>query len=147
MGKSNSYVEQLSAKEKELEKLRGDHAKIRAEIEEMMTGLNREQVALYNQALTPEMRRITDKAQGRWGKEQLVNMSKVVNYSHKFSTTSVNSTVKASSTRKSETSSSSASRSSANGKAVLDESGIGMGVEDVVQEVLAKKSPSDKNKK
>ena len=32
------------------------------------------------------------------GKEQLVNMSKVVNYSHKFSTTSVNSTVKASST-------------------------------------------------
>merc|ERR1712037_849775 len=106
-----------------------------------------EQVALYNQALTPEMRRITDKAQGRWGKEQLVNMSKVVNYSHKFSTTSVNSTVKASSTRKSETSSSSASRSSANGKAVLDESGIGMGVEDVVQEVMAKKSPSDKNKK
>merc|ERR1712055_1142906 len=113
--KSNAYAEQLSAKDKELEKLRADHAKIRAEIEEMMMGLNHEQVALYNQALTPEMRRITDKAQGRWGKEQLVNMSKVVNYSHKFSTTSVNST-----SRKSETSSSSASRSSVNGKATLD---------------------------
>ena len=35
---------QLSAKEKELEKLRADHAKIRAEIEEMMAGLNHEQV-------------------------------------------------------------------------------------------------------
>merc|ERR1712212_354389 len=145
--KSNSYVEQLSAKEKELEKLRADHAKIRAEIEEMMMGLNHEQVALYNQALTPEMRRITDKAQGRWGKEQLVNMSKVVNYSHKFSNTSVNSSVKASSSRKSESSSSFASRSSANGKAILDESGIEMGMEDVVQEALARKSPSDKNKK
>merc|ERR1712212_1025132 len=120
--KSNAYAEQLSAKEKELEKLRGDHAKIRAEIEEMMAGLNHEQVALYNQALTPEMRRITDKARGRWGKEQMVNMSKVVNYSHKFSSTSVNSSVKASSSRKSE-SSSFASRSSANGKALLDESG------------------------
>ena len=72
-------------------------------------------MALYNQALTPEMRRITDKARGRWGKdydylevincdnddcsgkEQMVNMSKVVNYSHKFSSTSVNSSVKASS--------------------------------------------------
>merc|ERR1712130_768029 len=116
--KSNSYVEQLSAKDKELEKLRVDHAKIRAEVEEMMAGLNQEQV---------------------------VNMSKVVNYSHKFSNTSVNTSVKSSSSRKSETSSSSASRSSANGKAVLDESGIGMGMEDVVQ--LAKKSPSDKNKK
>merc|ERR1711990_242864 len=63
--KRNAYAEQLSAKEKELEKLRGDHAKIRAEIEEMMAGLNHEQVALYNQALTPEMRRITDKARGR----------------------------------------------------------------------------------
>merc|ERR1711934_54180 len=125
--KSNSYVEQLSAKEKELEKLRADHAKIRAEIEEMMM--------------------ITDKAQGRWGKEQLVNMSKVVNYSHKFSNTSVNSSVKASSSRKSESSSSFASRSSANGKAILDESGIEMGMEDVVQEALARKSPSDKNKK
>merc|ERR1712055_1195328 len=145
--KSNSYVEQLSAKDKELEKLRADHAKIRAEIEEMMMGLNHEQVALYNQALTPEMRRITDKAQGRWGKEQLVNMSKVVNYSHKFSNTSVNSSVKASSSRKSESSSSFASRSSANGKAILDESGIEMGMEDVVQEALARKSPSDKNKK
>merc|ERR1712212_635833 len=145
--KSNSYVEQLSAKEKELEKLRADHAKIRAEIEEMMMGLNHEQVALYNQALTPEMRRITDKAQGRWGKEQLVNMSKVVNYSHKFSNTSVNSSVKASSSRKSESSSSFGSRSSANGKAILDESGIEMGMEDVVQEALARKSPSDKNKK
>merc|ERR1712168_1040311 len=41
--KSNSYVEQLSAKEKEIEK--------------MMMGLNHEQVALYNLALTPEMRR------------------------------------------------------------------------------------------
>merc|ERR1712168_999685 len=120
---------------------------IGAEIEEMMMGLNHEQVALYNQALTPEMRRITDKAQGRWGKEQLVNMSKVVNYSHKFSNTSVNSSVKTSSSRKSETSSSSASRSSANGKAILDESGIEMGMEDVVQEALARKSPSDKNKK
>merc|ERR1712168_687794 len=145
--KSNSYVEQLSAKEKELEKLRADHAKIRAEIEEMMMGLNHEQVALYNQALTPEMRRITDKAQGRWGKEQLVNMSKVVNYSHKFSNTSVNRSVKASSSRKSESSSSFASRSSANGKAILNESGIEMGMEDVVQEALARKSPSDKNKK
>merc|ERR1712212_627257 len=145
--KSNAYAEQLSAKEKELEKLRGDHAKIRAEIEEMMMGLNHEQVALYNQALTPEMRRITDKAQGRWGKEQLVNMSKVVNYSHKFSNTSVNSSVKTSSSRKSEKASSFASRSSANGKALLDESGIEMGMEDVVQEALARKSPSDKNKK
>merc|ERR1711971_795065 len=139
--KSNAYAEQLSAKEKELLKLRGDHAKIRAEIEEMMGGLNHEQVALYNQALTPEMRRITDKARGRWGKEQMVNMSKVVNYSHKFSSTSVTNSVKASSSRKSE-----ASRSGSR-KAVLDESGIGLGVEDVVQEVLAKKSPSDKNKK
>merc|ERR1712212_34928 len=139
--KSNAYAEQLSAKEKELEKLRGDHAKIRAEIEEMMVGLNHEQVVKYSQALTPEMRRITDKARGRWGKEQMVNMSKVVNYSHKFSSTSVNSSVKASSSRKSETS------SSGSRKAVLDESGIGLGVEDVVQEVLAKKSPSDKNKK
>ena len=26
-------------------------------------------MALYNQALTPEMRRITDKARGRWGKD------------------------------------------------------------------------------
>merc|ERR1711971_346972 len=139
--KSNAYAEQLSAKEKELFKLRGEHAKIRAEIEEMMGGLNHEQVALYNQALTPEMRRITDKARGRWGKEQMVNMSKVVNYSHKFSSTSVTNSVKASSSRKSETS------SSGSRKAVLDESGIGLGVEDVVQEVLAKKSPSDKNKK
>merc|ERR1711971_1167487 len=137
--KSNAYAEQLSAKEKELLKLRSDHAKIRAEIEEMMGGLNHEQVALYNQALTPEMRRITDKARGRWGKEQMVNMSKVVNYSHKFSSTSVTNNVKASSSRKSETS------RSGSRKAVLDESGIG--VEDVVQEVLAKKSPSDKNKK
>merc|ERR1712168_1695382 len=117
--KSNAYAEQLSAKEKEIEK--------------MMMGLNHEQVALYNLALTPEMRRITDKAQGRWGKEQLVNMSKVVNYSHKFSNTSVNRSVKASSSRKSESSSSFASRSSANGKALLDESGIEMGMEDVVQ--------------
>merc|ERR1712192_332416 len=139
--KSNAYAEQLSAKEKELLKLRGDHAKIRAEIEEMMAGLNHEQVALYNQALTPEMRRITDKARGRWGKEQMGNMSKVVNYSHKFSSTSVTNSVKASSSRKSETS------SSGSRKAVLDESGIGLGVEDVVQEVLAKTSPSDKNKK
>merc|ERR1711971_923629 len=139
--KSNAYAEQLSAKEKELLNLRSDHAKIRAEIEEMMGGLNHEQVALYNQALTPEMRRITDKARGRWGKEQMVNMSKVVNYSQKFSSTSVSNSVKASSSRKSETS------SSGSRKAVLDESGIGLGVEDVVQEVLAKKSPSDKNKK
>merc|ERR1711970_621343 len=80
-------------------------------------------------------------------KEQLVNMSKVVNYSHKFSNTSVNSSVKASSSRKSESSSSFASRSSANGKALLDESGIEMGMEDVVQEALTRKSPSDKNKK
>merc|ERR1712168_642984 len=41
--KKNAYVEQLSAKEKEIEK--------------MMMGLNHEQVALYNLALTPEMRR------------------------------------------------------------------------------------------
>merc|ERR1712168_1437022 len=120
--KSNAYVEQLSAKEKELEKLRGDHAKIRAEIEEMMAGLNHEQVVQYNQALTPEMRRITDKAQGRWGKEQLVSMSKTVHYSHKFSNTSVNSSVKASSSRKSDS------------KAILDDSAIGMGgMEEVVQ--------------
>ena len=43
---------QLSAKEKELEKLRGDHAKIRAEIEEMMTGLNHEQVILIQSVTT-----------------------------------------------------------------------------------------------
>merc|ERR1711990_280080 len=130
--KSNSYVEQLSAKEKELEKLRGDHAKIRAEIEEMMAGLNHEQVVKYSQTLTPEMRRIVENSQGRWGKEQLVNMSKVLNYSHTFSATTVNSSVKTSSSRKSE-------------KAILDESGISMGVEDVVEEVLAKNK--DKNKK
>merc|ERR1711970_527868 len=104
--KSNAYAEQLSAKEKELEKLRGDHAKIRAEIEEMMVGLNHEQVVKYSQTLTPEMRRITDKARGRWGKEQLVNMSKVLNFSLNYSATTVNSSVKASSSRKSETSSS-----------------------------------------
>merc|ERR1712083_196993 len=76
--KRSLYEEQLSAKEKELEKLRADHAKIRAEIEDMMAGLNHEQVVVYNQHLTPEMRRITTDAWGRWGKEQLVNMSKVV---------------------------------------------------------------------
>merc|ERR1712212_671083 len=130
--KSNAYAEQLSAKEKELEKLRGDHAKIRAEIEEMMAGLNHEQVALYSQTLTPEMRRIVENSQGRWGKEQLVNMSKVLNYSHTFSATTVNGSVKTSSSRKSE-------------KAILDESGISMGVEDVVEEVMAKNK--DKNKK
>ena len=37
---------QLSAKEKELMKLRADHAKMRMEIEEMMAGLNHEQVRL-----------------------------------------------------------------------------------------------------
>merc|ERR1712168_282168 len=100
--KSNSYVEQLSAKEKELEKLRGDHAKIQAEIEEMMVGLNHEQVVKYSQTLTPEMRRIVENSQGRWGKGQLVNMSKVLNYSHTFSATTVNSSVKTSSSRKSE---------------------------------------------
>ena len=42
---------QLSAKEKELEKLRGDHARIRAEIEEMMTGLNHEQVVLMQRVM------------------------------------------------------------------------------------------------
>ena len=42
----------MSAKEKELEKLRGDHAKIRAEIEEMMTGLNHEQVILIQSVTT-----------------------------------------------------------------------------------------------
>merc|ERR1712055_431521 len=115
--KSNAYAEQLSAKEKELEKLRGDHAKIQAEIEEMMAGLNHEQVLQYNQELTPEIRRILENSQGRWGKEQLVNMSKVVNYSHKFSATTVNSSVKTSSSRKSETSSSSSSGSR---KALLD---------------------------
>merc|ERR1712212_1180400 len=130
--KSNAYAEQLSAKEKELEKLRGDHAKIQAEIEEMMAGLNHEQVLQYNQELTPEIRRILENSQGRWGKEQLVNMSKVVNYSHKFSATTVNSSVKTSSSRKSETSSSSSS-------------GISMGVEEVVEEVMAKNK--DKNKK
>ena len=30
------------------------------------------QVAIYNQQLTPEMRRITDKARGRWGKINLI---------------------------------------------------------------------------
>jgi len=137
--KSNAYAEQLSAKEKELEKLRGDHAKIRAEIEEMMAGLNHEQVVKYSQTLTPEMRRIVENSQGRWGKEQLVNMSKVLNYSHTFSATTVNSSVKTSSSRKSETS------SSGSMKAILDESGISMGVEDVVEEVMAKNK--DKNKK
>merc|ERR1712212_61343 len=137
--KSNAYAEQLSAKEKELEKLRGDHAKIRAEIEEMMVGLNHEQVVKYSQTLTPEMRRIVENSQGRWGKEQLVNMSKVLNYSHTFSATTVNSSVKTSSSRKSETS------SFGSGKAILDESGISMGVEDVVEEVMAKNK--DKNKK
>merc|ERR1711990_846320 len=137
--KSNAYAEQLSAKEKELEKLRGDHAKIRAEIEEMMVGLNHEQVVKYSQTLTPEMRRIVENSQGRWGKEQLVNMSKVLNYSHTFSATTVNSSVKTSSSRKSETS------SSGSMKAILDESGISMGVEDVVEEVMAKNK--DKNKK
>merc|ERR1712212_428539 len=130
--KSNAYAEQLSAKEKELEKLRGDHAKIRAEIEEMMVGLNHEQVVKYSQTLTPGMRRIVENSQGRWGKEQLVNMSKVLNYSHTFSATTVNSSVKTSSSRKSE-------------KAILDESGISMGVEEVVEEVMAKNK--DKNKK
>merc|ERR1712212_938698 len=123
--KSNAYAEQLSAKEKELEKLRGDHAKIQAEIEEMMTGLNHEQVLQYNQELTPEIRRILENSQGRWGKEQLVNMSKVVNYSHKFSATTVNSSVKTSSSRKSETFSSSSSSSSGSRKAILDDSAIG----------------------
>merc|ERR1712168_310888 len=137
--KSNAYAEQLSAKEKELEKLRGDHAKIRAEIDEMMAGLNHEQVVQYNQALTPEMRRITDKAQGRWGKEQLVSMSKTVHYSHKFSATNVNSSVKSTSSRKSDSKTS---------QPTLDDSAIGMGgMEEVVQAVLDKKSPSDKNKK
>merc|ERR1711990_1379425 len=137
--KSNAYAEQLSAKEKELEKLRADHAKIRAEIEEMMAGLNHEQVVKYSQTLTPEMRRIVENSQGRWGKEQLVNMSKVLNYSHTFSATTVNSSVKTSSSRKSETS------SSGSMKAILDESGISMGVEDVVEEVMARNK--DKNKK
>jgi len=114
----------------------------------MMAGLNHEQVAQYNQALTPEMRRITENAQGRWGKEQLMHMSKVVNCGPKFPSGGGGGggSVKASFSRKSETSSSSsASRGSANGKAALDESGIGMGMEDVVQ--MAKKSPSDRNKK
>jgi len=139
--KSNAYAEQLSAKEKELMKLRADHAKMRMEIEEMMAGLNHEQVAIYNQQLTPEMRRITDKARGRWGKEQMVNTSKVVNYTHKFSKTSVTNGFKeTSSTKGVSESSSSGSR-----RAVLDESGIGM--EEVVQEVLAKQSPGYKGKK
>jgi len=139
--KSNAYAEQLSAKEKELMKLRADHAKMRMEIEEMMAGLNHEQVAIYNQQLTPEMRRITDKARGRWGKEQMVNTSKVVNYTHKFSKTSVTNGFKeTSSTKGVSESSSSGSR-----RAVLDESGIGM--EEVVQEVLAKQSPGHKSKK
>merc|ERR1719342_1131662 len=137
--KSNAYAEQLSAKEKELMKLRADHAKMRMEIDEMMAGLNHEQVVQYNQALTPEMRRITDKAQGRWGKEQLVNMSKTVHYSHKFSATNVNSSVKSTSSRKSDSKTS---------QPTLDDSAIGMGgMEEVVQAVLDKKSPSDKNKK
>merc|ERR1711970_779405 len=123
--KSNAYAEQLSAKEKELEKLRGDHAKIQAEIEEMMAGLNHEQVLQYNQELTPEIRRILENSQGRWGKEQLVNMSKVVNYSHKFSATTINSSVMSTSSRKSETSSSSSSSSSGSRKAILDDSAIG----------------------
>ena len=49
-----AHLPQLSAKEKELEKLRGDHAKIRAEIEEMMTGLNREQVILMQRVMWME---------------------------------------------------------------------------------------------
>ena len=36
------------------------------------------QVALYNQALTPEMRRITDKAQGRWGKGRLPKKNGII---------------------------------------------------------------------
>ena len=42
----------MSAKEKELEKLRADHAKIRAEIEDMMAGLNREQVTIVINRVT-----------------------------------------------------------------------------------------------
>merc|ERR1711928_165362 len=69
--KSNAYAEQLSAKEKELMKLRADHAKMRMEIEEMMAGLNNEQVAIYNQQLTPEMagsltRPEADGGRSRW---------------------------------------------------------------------------------
>ena len=49
------------------------------------------QVVLYNQALTPEMRRITDKAQGRWGEErkllQLVNPIQPSVFCSKFAPT------------------------------------------------------------
>jgi len=73
------YKEQLSAKEKELERKRKEHDEIKAEEEELKALRNQEQVELYSNTLTPEMRRIA----GRLGTQQVINNGKTLNFSRK----------------------------------------------------------------
>jgi len=82
-----TFAAQKSAKEKELEKMKEDCSAIKAKYEEMMKGINWEQVAHYSTTLTPEIRRIS----GRFGTMQIVSSGKKMNFSKSSSETRMTS--------------------------------------------------------
>merc|ERR1712215_483317 len=82
-----TFAAQKSAKEKELEKMKEDCSAIKSKYEEMMKGINWEQVAHYSTTLTPEIRRIS----GRFGTMQIVSSGKKMNFSKSSSETRMTS--------------------------------------------------------
>jgi len=73
-----AYKTQLSAKDRELERLKAEHEKMKMKYDEWLQGINTEQVALYSNTLTPEIRRISY----RFGSEQLESSRTTINYTH-----------------------------------------------------------------
>jgi len=83
--KRESYRTQLSAKDRELARMRRDHEAIKAKYEELLRGSNRDQVEIYSTTLTPEIRRISN----RFGSQQLVSSGKTLNFSRKSTSGSI----------------------------------------------------------
>merc|ERR1711962_1694496 len=83
--KRESYRTQLSAKDRELARMRRDHEAIKAKYEELLRGSNRDQVEVYSTTLTPEIRRISN----RFGSQQLVSSGKTLNFSRKSTSGSI----------------------------------------------------------
>jgi len=73
-----AYKTQLSAKDRELERLKAEHDRMKMKYDEWLQGSNTEQVALYSNTLTPEIRRISY----RFGSEQLESSRTTINYTH-----------------------------------------------------------------
>lgn len=78
---------QMSAKERELARLRAEHDVMKMKYEEMLKGINKEQVALYSSTLTPEIRRIS----ARFGSQQMESSRKTINFSRNTVTATVTS--------------------------------------------------------